>query len=69
MYFRKKAFFSNNPKGIQLLTRLRYGLIHLRKNKFKHNFQDTLNQFANAVRILKLRATTFFTVHSIPMNV
>ena len=58
-------FLCNNPKRIQLLTRLRLGLSHLRDHKFKHNFQDTLIQFVITVRILKLRATTFFTVHSI----
>ena len=32
-------FLSNNPKGIQLLTRLRLGLSHLGEHKFKHDFQ------------------------------
>ena len=40
-------FLCNNPKGIQLLTRLRLGLSHLREHKFKHNFQDTLNPICN----------------------
>ena len=40
-------FFCNNPKGIQLLTRLRLGLRHLREHKFKHNFQDNLNPICN----------------------
>ena len=40
-------FLCNNPKGIQLLTRLRLGLIHLREHKFKPNFQDTLNPICN----------------------
>ena len=33
----------HNPKGIKLLSRIRLGLSHLRKHKFKHSFQDTLN--------------------------
>ena len=37
----------NNPKGIQLLTRLRLGLSHLQDHKFKHNFQDALNPICN----------------------
>ena len=37
----------NNPKGIQLPTRFRLGLSHLQDHKFKHNFQDTLNQICN----------------------
>ena len=41
------VFLCNNPKGIQLLTRLRPGLSHLRDHKFKHNFQDTLNPICN----------------------
>ena len=40
-------FLCNNAKGIQLLTRLRPGLSHLRDHKFKHNFQNTLNPICN----------------------
>ena len=40
-------FLYNNPKEIQLLTRLRLGLSHLRDHKFKHNFQNTLNTICN----------------------
>ena len=29
--------------GIELVTRLRLGLSHLREHKFNHNFQDTIN--------------------------
>ena len=36
-------FNCHNPKGIKLITRLKLGLSHLRKHKFWHNFQDTLN--------------------------
>ena len=35
-------FLCNNPKEIQLLTRLKLGLSHLGDHKFKHNFQDTI---------------------------
>ena len=38
-----KIFQCHNPKGIKLVTRLRLGLSHLRKHKFKYSFQDTLN--------------------------
>ena len=61
-------FLCNNPKGIQLLTRLRLGLSYLRDHKFKHNFREPLIQFVIAVRILKLRATNFFTVCSMLMK-
>ena len=33
----------HSPKGIFLITRLRLGLSHLREDKFKHGFQNTLN--------------------------
>ena len=37
----------HNSKGIKLLTRLRPGLSHLRKHKFKHNIHDTINTICN----------------------
>ena len=37
-----KIFQRHNPKEIKLVTRLRLGLSHLREQKFKHTFQDTL---------------------------
>ena len=33
----------HNSWGICLITRIRLGLSHLREQKFKHSFQDTLN--------------------------
>ena len=44
---KNSVFLCNNPKRIQLLTRLRPGLSHLRDHKFKHNFLDTLNPICN----------------------
>ena len=41
------VFDINNPKGINLITRLRLCLSHLREHKFKHSFQDTLNPLCN----------------------
>ena len=32
-----------NPRGICLITRPRFGLSHLKEHKFKHGFQDTLH--------------------------
>ena len=41
-----KSFFdSYNPKGIKFITRLQLSLSHLPENKFKHEFQDSLNPF------------------------
>ena len=36
-------FGCHNPIGVKLLTWLRLGLSHLREQKFKHSFYDTLN--------------------------
>ena len=41
------VFLWNNPKRIQLWTKLRLVSRHLRKHKFKHNFQETLNPICN----------------------
>mgnify|MGYP001793457675 FL=1 len=38
-------FDACDPLGVQLLTRLRVGLSHLRDHKFKHNFNDTIDPF------------------------
>ena len=38
-----RTFNCHNPIGINLITRLRLGLTHLRYRKFKHNFLDYLN--------------------------
>ena len=42
-----KVSNSHNPQGLQLETRLRLGLSHLRYHKFKHNFLDTINQLCS----------------------
>ena len=44
---KNSIFLCNNSKRIKLLTRLRLGLNHLRDQKFKHNFLDTLNPICN----------------------
>ena len=42
------SFFDcHNPIGINYITRIRLGLSHLREDKFKHSFQDTLNPICN----------------------
>ena len=37
------VFNCHNPKGVKLLTKLRFGLSHLREHQFKHSFQASLN--------------------------
>ena len=39
-----RTFNCHNPIGINVITRLRLGLSHLRDHKFKHNFLDCLNR-------------------------
>ena len=39
-------------QGIKFLTRLRFGLTHLRE-PFKHSFQDSLNHYVSVVLKLK----------------
>ena len=51
----------HNPHGIKLLTRLRVGLNHLREQKFRHNFQDSLDIFCNCGR--HIETTIHFFLH------
>ena len=60
------VFLCNNPKRIQLLTRLRFGLIHLREHKFKHNFRDILNSICKCIE--DIETSCHYLVHSIPMK-
>ena len=46
---------------IELLTRLRVGLSHLREHKFRHNFQDSLDPFCNCGR--HIETTIHFFLH------
>ena len=34
-----------HPRGLKLLTRLRFGLSHLPEHKFRHNINDTIDPF------------------------
>ena len=54
----------HNPKGINLITRLRLGLSHLREHKFKHNFQESLNPLCNCGHSIE-STTHFFSRPSI----
>ena len=42
-------FDCHNPIGINYITRIQFGLGHLREHKFKHSFQDTLNPICNYI--------------------
>ena len=54
-------YLINNPHGLKLLTRLRLQLSHLREQKFKHNFQDTLNPLCDCS--LNIESTEHFFLH------
>ena len=41
------AYGIYGPLGVRLLNRLCLGFSHLRENKFRHNFADTLNQLCS----------------------
>ena len=56
-------FGCHNPIGVKLLTRLQLGLSHLRKHKFKHEFQDTLNPIFSCGKEVE---TTFHFLRSCP---
>ena len=51
----------HNPRGICLITRLRPGLNHLRQNKFKHGFQDTVNLLCSCGN--NVESTEHFLLH------
>ena len=55
------VFDIRNPKGIKLITRHGLGLSHLRKHKFKHSFQDTLNPLCNCGQ--DIESTIHFFLH------
>ena len=54
-------FNCHNPKGLKLLTRLRLSLSHLRDNKFKHSFQDSLNPICSCGT--DVETTTHYLLH------
>ena len=66
---KKKAFYNLYghlktefiTKGVKLLTRLRVGLSHLRKHKFRHSFQDTLNPKCDCGKYIKI--TSHYLLH------
>ena len=38
----RSLFFIHDPTGVKLLTRLRLKFSHLKKLRFRHNFEDTV---------------------------
>ena len=59
------VFNVSHPKGLILITRLRVGFSHLREQKFKHRFLDTLNLFVFVVLISKHWIISFSTAQDL----
>ena len=57
----KSVFRCHNPKGIKLLTRLRFGLSHLCEHKFKHGFLDSLIPICSCDH--NIETSTHFLLH------
>ena len=55
---RQIRIFWDYPLGVKYLTKLRIGFNHLKEHK--HNFQDSIDQCAAAVLVLKQRFIFFF---------
>ena len=76
------GFNCHNLRGVKLLIRLRLGLSHLGKHKFKHGFQDTPNptcscgndietatHFLHCPHYSNERATFLNTIRNINRNI
>ena len=58
----KNPIFScHKPSESKLITRLRLGFSHLRKHKFRHNFQDILNPICSYGE--NIETTTHYLLH------
>ena len=57
----KSVFDIRDNSGLQLLTRLRLGLSHLREHKFIHGFQDTPDPYCTCNH--NIESTTHFFLH------
>ena len=54
-----------NPLGVNYLIRLRIGFSHLKKHKFKHHFQDSIDSICNCSSVTE---TKFRFFHCISFN-
>ena len=59
-------FNIHNPLGIKYLTRLRVGFSHLKENKFRHNFQDSIDPMCNCGS--GIETTIHFFLHCANFN-
>ena len=56
-----KVYKINNTNDIKLITRLRLSFSHLRKQKFKQNFKETLNPFCSCS--IKGKSTSHYSLY------
>lgn len=59
-----KIFNMDNQVGIQLLNRLRLDFSYLRKHKFRHNFEETINHICSDSIIPEMIMYFFCAVNS-----
>ena len=50
-----------NPQGLKFLTRLRLGLSHLNKHRFRHNFKDCIKPLCSCS--LEVENALHFSLH------
>ena len=55
------VYICHKPRGVCLITRLKLGLSHLREQKFKHGFLDTLNPLCSCGN--DVESTEYFLLH------
>ena len=55
------VFNSNSSKGLKFVTRLHVWLSHLRKHKFEHSFQDSINPLCSCS--LDVESTIHYFLH------
>ena len=64
---RNSIYNIHNPLGVKYLTRLRIGFSPLKKHKFKHKFQDSLDPMCS--RSSDVETTIHFFLHYANFNI
>ena len=59
-------FDACDPHGVKLLTRLRVGLSHLKEQKFRHGFSDTVDPFGPCN--METKTVTYFYLRCLNSN-
>ena len=61
------VYNTHNPLGIKYLTRLRIGFSHLKEEKFKHNFQDSIDPICSCSS--SIETTIYFFLYCANFNI